>query len=681
LPLLIFYSVQMSIAQDIDEGTQEVESELVEANIETTESEANAEILTEELQNLNQNPIDLNTSTDKDFEKIGILTPYQIYSIIEYRTKKGSFVSVYELNGIDCISTSTLQTLLPYVIVNPENITFRCKSKNRAGQSLLVRVDRTLEQQNGYAADSLIALYTNRYYPGNPYKEKLKYKFDYSEHYKAGFNAEKDPGETSFSGSNKTFDFTSGYLQVQNIRYLKNMIIGDYSISFGQGLVAWSGYATSRSAFSVNIRKTNKGFKAYSSSDENRYLRGVAATVRLGNFYISPFYSSKHIDANIASTDSNKRVLVVSSFQNTGIHALPGELLDEDALGEKTFGCNVSFEKGHFEIGSSIISTRYTAKIQKSNELYKRYSFSGNQLNSAGLNYTLRFRKSEFFGEIARNSFSGNALLCGVSLQAAPELSVAMLYRYFQPQYCSSYAAAFSQNTQPSNENGLYFGIEFIPARKLKINAYADFFRFPFPKYKISAPSSGKNYFIESTYIISDDMDLSARYSLISRQEDATAIAPNPPALACTNVQKTRFVITYKLSNSFSLRNRVELSNYAKPSENIQKGYYFSQDISWISNDKKYTLAGRYAFFHTDGWESRIYTYENDILYSYSIPALSGKGIRAYIMLRYHPKQNLYVWFRYATTIYSDRELIGSGPTQINGNQKSDAGLQVMIKF
>jgi hypothetical protein len=671
----------MVAAQDMEDETQGFESELIEANMENTETEQDAEILTEALHNLIQNPIDLNTASNNDFEKIGILTPYQIYSIIEYRTKKGSFVSVYELNGIDCISTATIQTLLPFVIVNPENIVLRGKSKKKASQSLLARTDCTLEQQNGYAADSLQAHYPNLYYPGNPFRVKLKYKFDYSDIYKAGLTAEKDPGETIFSGSNKTFDFTSGFFQLQNKGHLKNMIFGDYTISFGEGLVAWSGYATGRSAYSVNIRKTNKGFKAYSSSDENHYLRGVAATVRLGNFYFSPFYSSKHIDANIASVDSNSRVPVVSSIQNTGTHALPDEVSDEDALGEKTFGCNVRFEKGYLEIGSTFMGTRYSANILKSNEIIKRYAFSGNYLNCVGLNYTLRFRKSEFFGEIARNSFAGNALICGASLQAAPELSLAILYRYYEPQYCSSYAAAFSQNTQPSNENGLYFGVEFIPVQKLKVNAYADFFSFPFPKYKVSTPSSGKNYFIESTFYVSDNIDLSARYSAIIKQEDVTAIAPNPPSLANIKSKKARLVFSYKVTPSVSLRNRIEYSKYEKQSEISQDGYYFSQDLSWISADYKYTLAGRYAFFHTDGWESRIYTYENDILYSYSIPALSGKGIRTYLMLRYRPAQNVIIWIRYATTIYSDREIIGSGPSQINGNKKSEAGLQVIIKF
>jgi hypothetical protein len=41
----------------------------------------------------------------------------------------------------------------------------------------------------------------------------------------------------------------------------------------------------------------------------------------------------------------------------------------------------------------------------------------------------------------------------------------------------------------------------------------------------------------------------------------------------------------------------------------------------------------RYCIFRTDNWDSRLYAYENDLLYSFSVPALSGEGSRSYIMI------------------------------------------------
>ena len=41
------------------------------------------------------------------------------------------------------------------------------------------------------------------------------------------------------------------------------------------------------------------------------------------------------------------------------------------------------------------------------------------------------------------------------------------------------------------------------------------------------------------------------------------------------------------------------------------------------------------TIFSIMSWDARIYTYENDILYSFSIPALSGTGSRSYIMAKW----------------------------------------------
>ena len=74
-----------------------------------------------------------------------------------------------------------------------------------------------------------------------------------------GFQPKKILGETWFSGSNKTFDYLSGFVQVENKGVLKRLILGDYMCGFGQGLVIWSGFASGKTAYSVNIENEPKG--------------------------------------------------------------------------------------------------------------------------------------------------------------------------------------------------------------------------------------------------------------------------------------------------------------------------------------------------------------------------------------------------------------------------------------
>jgi hypothetical protein len=74
------------------------------------------------------------------------------------------------------------------------------------------------------------------------------------------------------------------------------------------------------------------------------------------------------------------------------------------------------------------------------------------------------------------------------------------------------------------------------------------------------------------------------------------------------------------------------------------------QDISYIFRKIPVTIWIRFCIFKTDNWDSRIYTYENDLLYSYSIPALYGEGSRSYIMAKWKICDYAELRIKYGTT-------------------------------
>jgi hypothetical protein len=89
----------------------------------------------------------------------------------------------------------------------------------------------------------------------------------------------------------------------------------------------------------------------------------------------------------------------------------------------------------------------------------------------------------------------------------------------------------------------------------------------------------------------------------------------------------------------------------------------------------------RHELFHTDGYNPCIYAYENDMLYSFSIPAYFDKGSRAYINLEYNVGRNIDIWVRYARFFYSNETSSGSGLTEIQGPVKSDFRVQMRVRF
>ncbi len=142
-----------------------------------------------------------------------------------------------------------------------------------------------------------------------------------------------------------------------------------------------------------------------------------------------------------------------------------------------------------------------------------------------------------------------------------------------------------------------------------------------------------------------------------------------------------RVELNYKASNSITLRNRTEMTVFRKGLNTKEFGFLSYQDVIYNPLSSKVSGNIRFALFETTGFNSRIYAYENDVLYSYSVPAYQGRGVRCYFNTRYTPRRGVDLWLRYALISYSDQETVGSGNDMISGNQRSDIKLQLRFQF
>ena len=142
-----------------------------------------------------------------------------------------------------------------------------------------------------------------------------------------------------------------------------------------------------------------------------------------------------------------------------------------------------------------------------------------------------------------------------------------------------------------------------------------------------------------------------------------------------------RFNINYKIGRDFTAGNKAEYAHYRNDDGSNEHGYFLCQDIAYKPEDKPYSLTFRYALFDAKDYNARIYAYENDVLYSFSVPALYGKGMRVYLLGKVKLFNALTLYARIGRTIYSDRDKIGSGLTLIEGNHKTDLKVEVIWKL
>jgi len=253
-----------------------------------------------------------------------------------------------------------------------------------------------------------------------------------------------------------------------------------------------------------------------------------------------------------------------------------------------------------------------------------------------------------------------------------------MLFRNYEKNYHSFFNQGLAEASNAVNERGFYSGLAIKLNRAWELYTYSDFFRFPWLKFRVDSPSSGYEIFGQITYAPGKLLKLIGRFRQQIREENTEGAGSG---LDIVDKQDLRLELTYKISNDFSIRNRAEIVRYRKGNLNPEFGFLSFQDIIYDPMGSKISGNFRFAFFETSGFNTRIYSYENDVLYSYSVPAYQGKGIRFYINGRYTISRGTDLWLRYALVRYTNQEMTGSGGDLINGNKRSDIRLQLRFQF
>jgi hypothetical protein len=481
------------------------------------------------------------------------------------------------------------------------------------------------------------------------------------------------------------FDFYSGHIFVKNIGKLKAAALGDFQAQFGQGLVFWSGLAFGKSSDGVSVKRNARGISPDTSVDENRFLRGGGATLKLGKIEVTAFGSYKVMDANVASQQDTllEEEQAVSSIFSSGFHRTLGELEDRQSLAEAVYGGNISYKARRLSIGITAIGYNYSKPIQRSDQLYNLYEFSGKQNSNYGLDYSYVWKNFHFFGEFALSQNLGFATTNGLFMTIDPKVTLTAMVRHFQPQYQALYANGVSESSRMNNETGYYLGFNIQPFKGWFLNGFFDVFRFPWLRYQVNGTSIGYETVGQLIYRPSRQFEVYFRFRQKNKQLTESASFSDEPIRGVEDELRSyyRLNLSYSLSKSVKLRSRVEYSRYKRGDNEVEEGFMVYQDLIYKPLSFPLSFNVRLAYFDTESYNARIYAYESDVLYGYSFPAYYYRGMKAYLNIRYNISRNVSAWFRVANLFYSNRDNIGSGLEQTPGNHRTDIKVQLRLKF
>lgn len=430
-----------------------------------------SEELVEILQNLEENPLDINEASIEELLLIPFIDKKIADEIIKERERTGGFTDI-----------GSLKTILPDVIYSEIELYIRIEPAETLEEKPIspeyrvrVRMERKQPEDEGWL--------------GSPVKLYSRVLVDYGR-FTGCILTEKDAGERSIT------DFLAFGIGGEGLSFFDNIVIGYYGLDFGERLVLGSPELTFKgSKYSTN----RKGIYLYKITGENTYKRGIACQIRSFGFSsLSLFYSTAALDA-----DSGESIYYTYSAD----HTTTGWEDRKDRVTETMYGCHLDISREPATIGF----TYYRASdCDESGEKIRSYTpFSAN--------FHVRGNRFAIFGEIAYSK--DIAAVCGFQTYG-DRFILDVIYRYLPSSFFSPHSSPFSDRRISSygllNDRGIYSSILYKPFPNTEIVLYGDHMQWE----DEPLPGRGNEYRITVKRRITEKHSTVLSYKFKSKEQD-----------------------------------------------------------------------------------------------------------------------------------------------------------------
>ena len=664
-------------------SAQHVLEEIAEQLI--TNDEDNAyqwENLFEELSDLKENPLNINSATKEQLERFPFLNSQLIENILYYLYKYGAMVSINELMVVEDMDLATFRLLKPFITCQPleeKTHTPTLKSILKYGkQELSARMDIPLYTRAGYQpfTSDYIKENPNKRYLGPSFYHNLRYKFRYTDKVYIGFTAEKDPGEPFFAGNNKKgYDYYSPYFYIRDFGKIRALALGNYRLNYGYGLVMNTDFNMGKTTALNTLLNRESGIKKHSSTDEYNYFQGIAGSIQFSeHFTADAFYSYRQMDGIVDNR-------FITSLKEDGYHRIPRDYEKKNSLTNQLIGSNIQYNGKNFELGLTAVYNFFNKVLNPTYRPYNKYYPRGSDFFNLGANYKFFLKKLTWMGEVAMDKDRRMAMLNTLRYRPKANFQLIAMHRFYDVAYQSMYARSVGEGSMVQNESGFYLGMEADELWYFKLTAYIDFFYFPWKKYQMTKNGTrGIDGVIQLDYSPNHELDMFIRYRYKNKFKDYNPAEGDKITVPYIQ-QKGRYQLTYSPNDELVLKTTADVVHNAYQHKNPSKGFLIKQSIGYKLPKLPLQLDASVAWFKTDDYASRITVYEKSLLYSFSMPSFYGEGERFSFNTRYELNKHIVLQGKYACTHYRDREVISSGLEQIEGNLKSDLYFQVQFKF
>ncbi len=596
----------------------------------------------------------INQIQSADLESLQIIPPFLIELILDYVSTHKPVLSIYELQTIEGMDLDLLHELLKHLYVESD----RALSKNvqELSQSkglVILGWSKTLDPEAAYfTPDSFKSTFA-----GSPDHMYMRLRTKVNSVIQIGLNLEKDPGEP-WSNPNALgyIDHISGYIKLEHLSpIIQSMYLGDYHLKIARGLLLSNGLFQ-LDGIDPGFALKNKTFlKPYQASGENDMLRGIAMDFRMPHQWNAiVFYSQKKIDARLekqqAEMDTTE-ILGWTSLLNSGYHRSFSELIQRKNVSESMYGGHLAYQNRHAQLGCSLLHSMYGKPCLKAPATIP----TSNDMTFASGDYILKLYHLNVEGEFGITQYGHIAHSHALVLGLGKKCSYSFTYSYFDPGFYATRSQTSSRSGNSINEEKISLGLQIQFHYKWQMNVNGNYSRMPMPDLRIPARHSAWDYQVSLVHTERKKFKMKLQLNtfqtitLLGDQANLGTFEENRSVQMQAYIEQ---MINRTIDWKFRVIYRKGLSEGVSG-----KGFAVALDGRMKSLSGKWSTNGRIELFDISNYQNRIYIPENDVRYHFNLLALSGKGLRMYVNLRYKPIPKLTLETKFSiTTLYETPE-------------------------
>lgn len=654
-PLLwiLLITIHASASQEIC-AQEQLSKQLEEQDIFNDQSEQNLSKLIGVEHTKKKN---INSVTFEELQALHMLSFNQINAFFEYKKRFGDFLSMYELQAIPGWEIPLIKELMKWFVL--------LEQPNKAGVSngqhqIVFRMGRS-------GSGSMLE---QSFLKGM--KQTLFYRNNNQTNVSFGLSAEKDAGEKNI------FDFTSGYLQKSSVGIFKKIIVGDYLVTMGQGMIHWQGYAFGKGLNILSIMRQSTSLRPHTGTEENRFFRGVGFEIGKRNTRFYGFVSKKGLDANVVY-DSLTEKKWVSSLLLTGLHRNEREWIDKKSLQSFHTGFTVKhfFKSGHIALNG--IYTGLNIPIQKRSLPYNTYSIKGDQFFNLSSDFIMSTKWGTFFGELAADRDYAAGTVIGFLKNLHRTLDIGIQWRKISKSYHAFSPNIIAHQSSANNESGIYIGMNYKLNNRNRLEAYMDQFVHPFPVFSANGPQRGLIHAL--TYAVAPTKKWEIYIRLIEKRktENLPSIQSKSHLLSMNQSFQLRIHAEFNINEALELRIRNELLTRKKEAGYNLHGWLSFAEIILHPVLQPYSISIRTTYFNTDGFDASIYSMERDLPQYYSMQSFFNRGNSSYLLFQTNISKKVHFAGKW---VIEKKYFPSRGSTpQYNALVQSEWRVQATIKF